>query len=136
MLPALLGILPAVADSTAHITITVENASSRPQYVEVVDAQCPSTRSSGCQMAEIMVNSEPCQQNANNQDCSRARTLLHSFECIDGGLFSGQLAAHQQITLQACAGRSGKAKLKTRNSKTSPWTVHSWVGKNSVVKIK
>jgi hypothetical protein len=136
LLPILLASLNALADNTAHINVNVENASSRAQYIEVVDAQCPQTRNSGCQMAEIMINSEPCQQNSNSQDCNRARTLLNSFECIEGGLYSGQIAAHQQVTVRACASRTGKAKLKTRNSKTSPWTVHSWVRENSVVKVK
>jgi hypothetical protein len=55
---------------------------------------------------------------------------------VEGIVFNGWLGSGEVAELSICTDHTGKGRIKTRNSQTAPWTLHSWVEPGETISVK
>lgn len=121
---------------TSYIQITIKNSTLSSHYAEVVDSICGGATPGYCEIAEAYFTSSECQDNRLESSCQKYAGIMDSKECVKGLIFSGKLVARESKQLDICSDRNGKGRIKTRNSRSAPWTLHSWVDEGSSISIR
>lgn len=128
--------LALAGEPPATVQITAQNASLRKNYFEITDSICRQSMPHECRLAEIIANGEKCREQERSDGCAEARAIVDSPECMTGIVFYGWLESGEMVPLSICTDQTGKGRIKTRNSQTAPWTLHSWIEAGETISIK
>ena len=131
-------LLTALAPAQARkmIAVEVENGSTRENRVQVVDTICDKSMPAACRLAAATADSDRCRKNENSEECRQAHNIMQASDRVAGLILNRTLSGHERTSIRVCTDHSGKGRIKTRNSVSGAWTLHSWVREGDTIRVK